>query len=227
MQAGFRKVVAWIFATLGIGPIVAEVLKRWLDKQGWLDNPGQGVDWLLTSIGSVTEWWGFYYLVTFAAGLLVGLWIDLLAKRSEQSVINGMQALGYEMTGTAERILKPIQSSLHEWPESIADDVPRIQSLMIRIRKAGLWAPDGRVLDLNDNGNLLVSYLKFVGQMLCDGHFSAALDHAMRAKAHFEQELAALADMGANSFEQQLAALTNAGANSNAIGPYSRRLHHG
>ena len=43
------------------------------------------------------------------------------------------------------------------------------------------------VLTLNDEGRLLIHYLKIVGTMLKDGHFDRARDDADEARRWFKQ----------------------------------------
>jgi hypothetical protein len=72
---------------------------------------------------------------------------------------------------------------------------PRLGSCFVKVRKAGLWTPERRALELHPlyadrMQNILVNYLLHVGTLLSDGHFAEAKQVALQAKERFAKIVA-------------------------------------
>ncbi|CAN7377556.1 hypothetical protein LJR220_003362 [Bradyrhizobium sp. LjRoot220] len=182
-----RKAALWIVGAVGISSLSAKAIERWADRNGYLDDPTKGLQWLLSAVASVTEFWWFYPALCFFVGLVIGLWWDALLRTRSRGRVAESKSLGYAMKDYAEFLQNRASRSLNPWPGRIADRIPDLQSLLIRIDAAGYWTPPQRILDLNDDGQLLQVYLMFVGTLLADGHFEKARQEALGIQTEFEQ----------------------------------------
>jgi hypothetical protein len=79
-----RTIFRWVAAVsafFGFGAIVAEMLKRWMENNGYLDHPEKGIAWVLSTLASISLYWWFYPALMFLIGLAIGLWTDLILRR--------------------------------------------------------------------------------------------------------------------------------------------------
>jgi hypothetical protein len=57
-----RTIFRWVAAVsafFGFGAIVAEMLKRWMENNGYLDHPEKGIAWVLSTLASISLYWWF------------------------------------------------------------------------------------------------------------------------------------------------------------------------
>jgi hypothetical protein len=188
MRSILRNVAASLLTAVGLGPLISKAIERWAERNGYLDDPTKGLHWLVSTIASVTDWQFFYPLISFFAGLVIGLWLDWIfrkidANRRDQIIIIGgdMESLGKQI------VARTSTHTIAAWPNCISDLVPELMSLLLRTNKVGLWTPPRDILNLNDGGNLLLNYLLFVGKLLKDGHLEEAKQQASSYSAHLKK----------------------------------------
>jgi hypothetical protein len=68
-----------------------------------------------------------------------------------------------------------------------ADRWPDLQTLLNRAQGAGLPVPPLKVMQLNDNGEHLASYLQYVGTFLINNQFAEAKNAALHWNAEIEK----------------------------------------
>jgi hypothetical protein len=189
MGAFFRKAAVWILGAVGIGPLFAKGVEKWADRNGFLDDPTKGLQWALAATASITDLPYFYPTLLFAVGLALGLWFDKLIRKATQSKKAELRDLGYGMTGFAQDLAHRIRISLDAWPENSNSLFPQMRSIFIRLEKADLWSPPPRIIGLQDNGNLLINYFRYVGTMLADDHHVQARAEAKQFKLKYEMRI--------------------------------------
>lgn len=182
-----RKIALWVIGAVGVAPLIAEMVKRWANQNGYLDDPSKGLQWLLSWIAAFTEWWLFFPLAIFSVGLVAGMSIDTISRSRKQERASELTSLGWDMIEFANYIQQRA-NTVYSWPERIAEQVPALQSLFIRLNKQGFWTPSPKVLKLVDDGHFLHGYLKFTGTLLKDGHIDNARREIDQFKAEFKEK---------------------------------------
>jgi hypothetical protein len=188
----FRKVFPAIVSVVGFGPLIAEGIKRWADRNGYLDDPSKGLQWALTTVASLTEWWWFYYALCFFVGLILGLWLDRLMRVRSNKRSAKSESVGHDMQELAHIIRKQGGRSLAVWPDCFNSYASRVSSVLISAKALGLWTPTGDALRLEDDGFFLHQYFDFVGRMLVDGHIKQAKQLASDLSGAFQEQLNAV-----------------------------------
>jgi hypothetical protein len=70
-----------------------------------------------------------------------------------------------------------------QWPRNISDIVPALESLLVRIKNNGLYAPTcAELFDRQNGAAILHDYLDFAGTYLRDGHAKVAKKRALQLK---------------------------------------------
>ena len=183
-----RKAAVWTTGVVGVTPLTAEMVKRWAERSGYLDDPTKGLPWLLSSIASVTEFRFYYSSLSVLVGILVVLWADALMRRRSRRRASELRSLGHDMVEYGHMIEQRMIRVLVEWPEGIGEHFPAVQSLLVRIhKKSGCWTPPNTIFHLDDRGHLLAFYLRTVGTTLKDGKFDRARDDADEVRLEFER----------------------------------------
>ena len=59
-------------------PVLIDIFKKWLERNGALDHPG---DWAMNGLASLAQIPGAYPAALILTGLLGGAWIDWLSRR--------------------------------------------------------------------------------------------------------------------------------------------------
>jgi hypothetical protein len=90
--------------------------------------------------------------------------------------------LGQSMVSMSDRIAGRLDRSLNSWPHNIFDFRADLASLFVKLNRAGLDLSLNTLIRRDDDGALLVNYLKYVGTMLSDGHFKQAEEAAQEVE---------------------------------------------
>lgn len=189
----FTKFVAWLAAAVGVTSLISKAIEKWAERNGYLDDPGKGLAWALGIIKPITQHWMFWPVVAFLIGLALGFWLARLGKTARSSRELELSSIGLDQLSMANTIARRAHETYEPWPQCIADLIPSIESLLIRTRKAGVWAPPLEVLNLDEHRELEY-YLTWVGRMLADGHYSEGRDTAINFKARIDPKLAPTPD---------------------------------
>jgi hypothetical protein len=178
--------VVGLLGVVGVGPLISEMIKKWAERNGYLDDPSKGLHWLLSSLGGVADSPFFYPALAFLVGLVMGLWADRVVARVTENSSDEIKSIGYRFMELRDDIASRMGMVTVEWLQSIGDIGPQLQSAFLRAKKAGIWTPTRRAFELQDDGKFVVHYLSFVGQLLADGHIDEAKDFARSEKSRLD-----------------------------------------
>jgi hypothetical protein len=160
-------------------PVLIDIFKKWLERNGALDHPG---DWAMNGLASLAQIPGAYPAALILTGLLGGAWIDWLSRKIDGERQRKREIVGEELKALAQVISERLVSYNGDWPSCIHDIRPRLMSAFINVEGFGLWAPVNQLFDRPDGANILMNYLSLVGTMLSDGHFGQAKIRAEQAR---------------------------------------------
>lgn len=166
------KFITGIAAFLGLGPIAADVLKRWLERSGYLDRPDEGAAWLLSVCASLSHQWWFWPTLCLLSGFWLGLLTDGVMRFLGGAKEHRRDVLGSEMITMSYNLRhREMQSN---WPLNCQDLRIDLDSLFIRSKREKIYAPDQRIF-LTGKGQLaLWEHLESVGKYLTLGHIRQA-----------------------------------------------------
>jgi hypothetical protein len=127
----FGRWIVAIAAFLGLGSIAAEILRRWMDRNGYLDHPENGIAWIVSTLADFTKHDWFYPLAAFILGLALGVWTDTILRRLTDDKAKQRRSLGYDMLDMANSIKARYRYSAN-WPSNCSDIRPSIDSLILK-----------------------------------------------------------------------------------------------
>jgi hypothetical protein len=186
-RSGTKKASLLVLGALGLGPLIADAIKGWADRNGYIDDPTTGLQWALAEVAAITDYWFFYPAASFFVGLALGLWFDALLRDSGAERKAAHALLGYDLREFSDFIVDQVGLINQRWPTCIRDRWPDLQALLNRAQVAGLPAPPPKVMQLNDNGEHLASYLQYVGTFLINNQFAEAKNAAVHWNAEIEK----------------------------------------
>jgi hypothetical protein len=179
----------FLFGTWGLLliPLITPILKKWLADNVFSDPNGTATTVFrdvvatpafekLLSLGE-QRWFGF--TLVFLTGIVIGVSLEWLNRKSDEKRASGLRSLGSKFRSLSESI--KIRTTSSGWPDSVRDLKPAILSAFDSARKFDLWVPDEHVYQLPD-ASFLCEYFKCVGKLLEDGHFEKAKTEALSWK---------------------------------------------
>jgi hypothetical protein len=122
--------VVGLLGVLGVGPLISEMIKKWAERNGYLDDPSKGLHWLLSSLGSVADSSFFYPAIAFLVGLVIGLWADRVVARLTENSSDELKSIGYRFMELGDNIADRMGGVTAQWPQSIGDIAPQLQSAL-------------------------------------------------------------------------------------------------
>src|SRR4029078_12249518 len=135
------KVSLLVLGALGLGPLIADAIKRWADRNGYIDDPTTGLQWALAEVAAITDYWFFYPAASFFVGLALCLWFDGLLRDKGGERKAALALLGYDLREFSDFITDQASRINQRWPACIRDRMPDLQALLNRAQGAGLPAP--------------------------------------------------------------------------------------
>jgi hypothetical protein len=191
MSGWLKKLLFGIWGLLLI-PLLAPALKRWLEQNVFSDAHGAATtafrDVTGTSVFSnlvaLGEQHWFKLVVVFLTGLIAGVSLEWLNRKSGEKRAAELRSLGWKFRSLSESIrLRPASS---QWPDSVHDLKPAMLSMFASARNFDLWAPGERAFQLPD-ATFLCEYFRCVGKHLEDGDFDEARQEAQSWKPFLDQ----------------------------------------
>ena len=179
-RSGAKKASLLVLGALGLGPLIADAIKRWADRNGYIDDPTTGLQWALAKVAAITDYGYFYPAASFFVGLALGLWFDALLRDRGGERKAALALLGYDLREFSDFIVDQVGLINERWPTCIRDRLPDLQSLLNRAQGA-------EVMQLNDDGEHLASYLQYVGTFLINNQFAEAKNAAVHWNAEIEK----------------------------------------
>ena len=181
------RACAWIVTFFGLGAIAADMLKRWMDRNGYLDHPDQGVAWLVSFAAAIVDRWWFYPALAFVAGLAIGLSLDALLRRLSSDIPSRRKSLGSNMMHMADKLKRRQVTQRLAWPVNCHDLRPEIDSLFIRSTEERIYAPGQKIYRLANGQTALWDHFDFVGSYLVNEHLKVARKRALQLKEYVDK----------------------------------------
>jgi hypothetical protein len=185
-----KTIIGWVVAVstfFGVSAIVSEILKRWMEKNGYLDHPEEGIAWLLSTLASVSHYWWFYPTLTFVIGLMIGLWTDLILRRFSDERETQIELLGHDMVSAAAAVRFQQKFSGEYWPENISAQRSTLAAIFERASKFRIYVPSDNIFSRSDGVLILHDYLDFVGTYLSQSGLKPAKRRALETKIKLEK----------------------------------------
>jgi hypothetical protein len=165
-----RKLVGYIAGAVTalsfLGPVAAEILKRWLDRNGYLDHPEQGLAWLLSVLASSTEQPWFYPIVAALAGLTAGLWLEEVLRRWDGERAQEMHKLGLRLTALAHGVRGGQGGFRSVWPDNVSHMRGSLSAIFSTLKSWRIAAPSDHIFEMKDGAEIMVQYLEHVSAYL-------------------------------------------------------------
>ena len=165
-------------------PPVGTSLEKWLEENAF-SQPNGVTTTIYDNLAAVSQPRWFNFALVFMTGLVIGVSLESLNRKSGERKAFEVRSLGYKFRSLSDSIKTRIESS--EWPDSVRDLRPAIMSALISARKLDLWAPGERVYGLPD-ASFLCEYFTCVGRLLEDGHLEEASREALSWKPFLDRE---------------------------------------
>jgi len=176
MSRSLKPILSGIWGLLLI-PLIATILEKRLEEK-FFSDPNAVATTVFSNLVALGHQLWFQFVLVFFTGIVFGISLDWLARKSDQSKASGLRSLGSKFRTLSDSIKMTTSS---EWPNNVRDLKPEIMSALISAKKSGLWVPDERVYQFPD-ASFLCEYLRFVGKLLEDGHFDEAEREALAWK---------------------------------------------
>jgi hypothetical protein len=194
----FSDWARWI-ATVILIPIFTAVAARFLWEQ-----PRETANTVLKSLLDLSEQTWVRAAALALGCFVVGLWLDWLLRKLDDTRADERKALGTEMLNFGNKLRDM------KYPTDQAR--PQIMSYFAAARKLGIWVPDDRIFSIHTKRHMnairsggsymdattevidyvkldemIKDYLRHVGTMLMDGNFREAKQYAKKTKADFDK----------------------------------------
>ena len=173
MWKSLKRIALGAWALLLVAVIV-DFIKRWLGENYFSDPSITIVFNLADSI--VRQRW-FQFGLVFLTGIVVGISLDWLDRKSGENKASELRTLGSKFRILSDAI-KIQTADPSGWPNNVRERKADILSALISAKKFGLWVPDERVYQLPD-ASFLREYFGFIGRLLEDGHLDEARREAL------------------------------------------------
>lgn len=178
-----RKLLFGIWGLLLI-PLIAPVLKRWLEENVFSDPQGMATSAFrdataspaFTSLLALGQQPWFRFAPVFLSGLVVGITLEWLSRKSGEKKAAELRSLGWKFRSLSESIR--MRTVAPGWPVNVGDLKPAMLSALGTARKLGVWAPSEHMYQLPD-ATFVCEYLRCVGRFLEDGDFDDARREAL------------------------------------------------
>lgn len=173
-------------------PLIGQFAAHWPKEFSLFERQGE----LLaiaekTSLTIVQHQW-FYWALVGLTSFAAGIWIEWLAKKSDQS--RRRKSLGRTLVSLARSIDNAQDNHASKWPWSIQHVRVDLQSALLKTSRLDIWVPDHTIFHRRD-ANMLVSYLTVIGTSLAEGRFAGARDESFRCRDLLRAERAQLRAM--------------------------------
>jgi hypothetical protein len=186
MSRWLKRLLFGIWGLLLI-PLIVPPLEKWLEQNVVSNSNGVTATVLsnamavaaLSSLAAQGHQRWFKFAVVFLTGVVVGVSIEWLSRKSDQKKAFKLRSLGSRFRTLSDDI--QARAALSAWPDNVLVLKPAIRSALISAHKAGLWVPNEHIYQLPD-ASFLCEYFKSVGKLLEDGYFDKANHEAVSWK---------------------------------------------
>jgi len=191
MSKWLRRLLFGIWGLLLI-PLIAPPLEKWLEENVFSNSSGETATvfsdtMAAAAFGSLAalghQRW-FKFTVVFLTGIVVGVSIEWLSRKSDEKKAFELRSLGSKFRTLSDNI--QARTALSAWPDNVLDLKPAIRSALTSAHKFGLWVPNEHIYQLPD-ASFLCEYFKSVGKLLEDGYFDEANSEALSWKPFLDK----------------------------------------
>ena len=151
-------------------PLIGTTLEKWLGENVFSEPNGVATT-ISNNLASLSQLRWFKFALVFMTGLVIGVSLESLGRKSGERKAFEVRSLGYKFRSLSDTIKTRIESS--GWPDSVRDLRPAIMSAFVSAQRLDLWVPSERVYGLPD-ASFLCEYFRCVGRLLEDGHLEEA-----------------------------------------------------
>jgi hypothetical protein len=165
-------------------PLIGNTFEKWLE-QNVLPEHNAVATTISNDLIAVGQLRWFNFALIFTSGVVIGVLLETLARRSGERKAFDLRSLGNKFSSLSDSIKSRTPSS--GWPDNARDLRPAIMSALISAKKFDLWVPGDRVFHLPD-ASFLCEYFSCVGRLLEDGHLDEASREALSWKPFLDRE---------------------------------------
>ena len=160
MSKWLKALLFGIWGLLLIPPI-GTPLEKWLGENVFSEPNGVAAT-ISNNLAAVSQLGWFKFALVFMTGLVIGVSLESLNRKSGERKAFEIRSLGYKFRSLSDSIETRIESS--GWPDSVRDLRPAIMSAFISAQKFDLWVPSERVYGLPD-ASFFCEYFRCVGRL--------------------------------------------------------------
>ena len=182
MSRWLKSILFGIWGLLLI-PLIATILEKRLEEN-FFSDPNAAATTVFSNLVALGHQLWFQFVLVFFTGIVIGISLDWLARKSDQNKASELRSLGSKFRNLSDNIKSRTASS--GWPNNVRDLKPQIMSALISGKKFDLWVPDERVYQFPD-ASFLCEHFTFVGTLLEDGHFDKAEREALAWKRFLDR----------------------------------------
>jgi hypothetical protein len=191
MSKWLKQLLFGIWGLLLI-PLIAPALEKWLEENVFSNSSGVTATVFSNAMAAAAfsslpalghQRW-FKFTVVFLTGIIVGVSIEWLSRKSDEKKAFELRSLGSKFRTLSHNI--QARTALSVWPDNVLDLKPAIRSALTSAHKFGLWVPNEHIYQLPD-ASFLCEYFKSVGKLLEDGYFDEANSEALSWKPFLDK----------------------------------------
>jgi hypothetical protein len=183
MSKWFKTFLFVIWGVLLI-PLIGNTLEKWLEENVLSEHNAVATT-ISNDLIAVRQLRWFNLALVFMSGVVIGVSLESLARRSGERKAFDVRSLGYKFGSLSDSIKS--RASPSGWPDNARDLRPAIMSALISAKKFDLWVPGERVFELPD-ASFLCEYFSSVGRLLEGGHLDQASREALSWKPFLGRE---------------------------------------
>ena len=169
-------------------PLIGPPLEKWLEENVSSNSGGETAtgfsNTTVSSLAALGHQRWFEFTVVFLTGIIVGVSIEWLSRKSDEKKAFELRSLGSKFRTLSDNL--QARAALSVWPNNALDLKPAIRSVLTSAHKFGLWVPNEHIYQLPD-ASFLCEYFKSVGKLLEDGYFDEANSEALSWKPFLDK----------------------------------------
>jgi len=188
MSKWLKRLLFGIWGLLLI-PLMAPTLEKWLEENVFSNSTATVFSNTMaaaafSSLPALGHQRWFKFTVVFLTGIIVGVAIEWLSRKSDEKKAFELRSLGSKFRTLSDNI--QARTALSVWPDNVLDLKPAIRSALTSAHKFGLWVPNEHIYQLPD-ASFPCEYFKSVGKLLEDGYFDEANSEALSWKPFLDK----------------------------------------
>jgi hypothetical protein len=135
MSRWLKPILSGIWGLLLI-PLIATILEKRLEEN-FFSDPNAAATTVFSNLVALGHQPWFQFVLVFFTGIVIGISLDWLARKSDQNRASELRSLGSKFRILSDSIKSRTASS--GWPNNVRDLKPEIMSALISAKKFDLW----------------------------------------------------------------------------------------